>query len=52
VLTGYVLDEAAAQAAADVAFQSAVTHSETTFKPELGRRTLVRALLDAAALEV
>jgi xanthine dehydrogenase YagS FAD-binding subunit len=46
------LDEAAARAAADLAFASAVTHGDNDFKPELGRRTLVRALLECAALRV
>jgi xanthine dehydrogenase YagS FAD-binding subunit len=51
-LAGRALDEQAAQDAADAAFAGAITHPETAFKPELGRRTLVRALLDAAALEL
>jgi xanthine dehydrogenase YagS FAD-binding subunit len=51
-LTGRVLDESSACDAADAAFAGAVVHSETGFKPELGRRTLVRALLDAALLEI
>ncbi len=51
-LTGRRFDEGAAEAAAVEAFRDAVVHEETGFKPELGRRTLVRALLDAAALEV
>ncbi len=51
-LVGRRFDEAAAEAAAAEAFRNAVVHEETGFKPELGRRTLVRALLDAAALEV
>jgi xanthine dehydrogenase YagS FAD-binding subunit len=51
-LRGRRLDEAAARAAAEAAFAHAVTHGETAFKPELGRRTLVRALLQAKAMEV
>ncbi len=51
-LGGRRFDEAAAEAAAVEAFRDAVVHEETGFKPELGRRTLVRALLAAAALEV
>jgi len=51
-LVGHALDEASARRAAEVAFEGAVTHGEDAFKPELGRRTLVRALLEAAALEV
>jgi xanthine dehydrogenase YagS FAD-binding subunit len=52
VLTGRVLDEASAAEAAHEAFAGAVVHRETAFKPELGRRTLVRALLEAARMEV
>jgi xanthine dehydrogenase YagS FAD-binding subunit len=44
------LDEAAAEAAARVAFVGAVTHGGNDFKPELGRRTLMRALLEARDL--
>lgn len=52
VLRGKRLDERTARDAAGAAFAAAVTHGENDFKPELGRRTLVRALLEAAALEV
>jgi xanthine dehydrogenase YagS FAD-binding subunit len=51
-LRGRRLDEAAANAAAQAALAGAVTHDETRFKPELGRRTLVRALMECAAMEV
>jgi xanthine dehydrogenase YagS FAD-binding subunit len=51
-LRGRPLDEAAARRAADAAFAAAVTHGQNAFKPELGRRTLVRALLQAATMEV
>ena len=51
-LAGRRLDEASAGEAAEAAFAGAVTHSETGFKPELGRRTLVRALLEAARMEL
>lgn len=51
-LTGRRLDEAAAQDAAEAALAGAVTHGENDFKPELGRRTLVRALLETADMEV
>jgi xanthine dehydrogenase YagS FAD-binding subunit len=51
-LRGRPFSEAAAQAAAEAAFAGAVTHDETRFKPELGRRTLVRALTQCAAMEV
>jgi xanthine dehydrogenase YagS FAD-binding subunit len=51
-LRGKVLDEETARKSAEAAFAAAVTHGENDFKPELGRRTLVRALLSAKALEV
>jgi xanthine dehydrogenase YagS FAD-binding subunit len=51
-LRGRPLTEASAQAAAEAAFADAVVHGETRFKPELGRRTLVRALLQCAAMEI
>jgi xanthine dehydrogenase YagS FAD-binding subunit len=49
-LAGRVPDETAAQEAAEAAFAGAVTHGDNDFKPELGRRTLVRALLAAAKM--
>jgi xanthine dehydrogenase YagS FAD-binding subunit len=49
-LTGQRLDEASAEAAAKAAFAGAVTHGGNDFKPEIGRRTLVRALLAARDL--
>jgi xanthine dehydrogenase YagS FAD-binding subunit len=52
LLQGKRLDEPVARAAAQAAFAGAVIHGENNFKPELGRRTLVRALLEAKALEV
>jgi len=52
ILRNKPLDEAAAHAAAQVAFKGAVTYGANDFKPELGRRTLVRALLEAKALEI
>jgi len=52
VLRGQRLDETSAQKAAEAAFADAIIHGDNAFKPELGRRTLVRALLQAAALEV
>ena len=51
LLRGKPLTEATAQAAAGATFRDAVVHTETAFKPELGRRTLMRALFEAAALE-
>jgi xanthine dehydrogenase YagS FAD-binding subunit len=50
-LLGRVLDEPAAKQAAEAAFASAATHGGNDFKPELGRRTVVRALLAAAEKE-
>ena len=50
-LTGKPLTEANADRAAHVAFQGAVIHGDNDCKPELGRRTLVRALLQAKAME-
>ena len=49
---GQVLDEADAGRAAEAAFRGAKAHGENDFKPELGRRTLVRALLEAARMEM
>jgi xanthine dehydrogenase YagS FAD-binding subunit len=51
-LRGKALDENIARAAAEAAFASAVSHGQNDYKPELGKRTLVRALLQAKALEV
>jgi len=50
-IAGKPLNEATAQLAADVAFARAQTLSDNAFKPELGRRTLVRALLQAGNME-
>jgi xanthine dehydrogenase YagS FAD-binding subunit len=50
VLIGKQLDEAAAEAAAATALQGAKTHGHNDYKPELARRTLVRALLQAQAM--
>jgi xanthine dehydrogenase YagS FAD-binding subunit len=52
MLKGRRLDEASATEAAELALQDAVTHGENGFKVELGRRTLVRALLETAAMDV
>ena len=51
-LVGKPLDRAAAEGAARTAFAGAKIHGDNGFKPELGRRTLVRALLAAKAMEV
>jgi len=48
-LKGQRLTEAVARHAAEAAFAGAVTYGENDFKPELGRRTLVRALMTAGA---
>ncbi len=47
-----MLDEASAGRAAEAAFRDAKTHGENDTKPELGRRTLVRALLEAKRMEI
>ncbi len=49
-LNGRTLDEASATAAAHAAFADADTREHNTYKVPLGRQTLVRALLQAAAL--
>ena len=49
-LRGKRLDEASASVAAQAALQGAVTHGHNDYKPELARRTLVRALLQARDL--
>ena len=50
-LTGGTLDEAAAKAAAEVAFAGAATRKDNAYKVPLGKETLVRALLEAAKME-
>jgi xanthine dehydrogenase YagS FAD-binding subunit len=51
-LTGKPLTEANAAAAATAALKGAKTHGNNDFKPELARRTLIRALLQAKAMPV
>jgi xanthine dehydrogenase YagS FAD-binding subunit len=51
-LKGKRLDEQSAAAAASLAFTSAAPRTHNAFKIELGKRTLVRALHQAAALEI
>jgi xanthine dehydrogenase YagS FAD-binding subunit len=51
LLTGQPLTEANAEIAARTALAGAVTHGDNDYKPELGRRTLVRALMQAKARE-
>ena len=49
-LSGKLLTEASAEAAAAVALESAVTHGYNDYKPELARRTLIRALMQAKSM--
>ena len=51
-LTGKPFDGAALQQAADAAFADARGLEHNAFKIELGKRTLMRALAHAAAMEV
>jgi xanthine dehydrogenase YagS FAD-binding subunit len=51
-LAGKALTEESATIAAQMALAGAVTHGGNDYKPELGRQTLVRALLQAAAMEI
>ena len=51
-LIGRVPDEASCQLAADIAFADARPREHNAYKPALGRQTVVRALLQAAAMEV
>jgi xanthine dehydrogenase YagS FAD-binding subunit len=51
-LEGKRLDETSAQMAADAAFGTAKSFGENGFKLELGRRTLVRALLQASTMSI
>ncbi|MBM6593290.1 FAD binding domain-containing protein [Microvirga pudoricolor] len=51
-LKGGTLDESSAKAAAQAAFEPARAQGDNHFKIELGQATLVRALLDAASLEI
>jgi xanthine dehydrogenase YagS FAD-binding subunit len=50
-LIGRAPDEASCQLAADIAFAAARPLHHNAFKPMLGRQTIVRALLQAAAME-
>ena len=51
-LAGKRLDEAAAMDAAEVAFADARAYQHNAFKIELGKATLVRALLQVKAMEI
>ena len=50
MLTGKPLTEASAEAAAKHAFAGAVGHGNNDYKAELGRRTVVRALMQAMSM--
>ncbi|MEY2411037.1 MAG: xanthine dehydrogenase YagS FAD-binding subunit [Verrucomicrobiota bacterium] len=52
VLKGKKLDEAAARAAGEAAFGGAQTREHNLYKVSLGRRTLERALLETASMEI
>jgi xanthine dehydrogenase YagS FAD-binding subunit len=52
ILAGKMFSDALAHKAAEAAFASAVTHGQNDYKPELGRRTLRRALTEAVAMEI
>ena len=49
-LRGRALDETSANAAADAALRGAITRGHNAYKPELARRTLVRALVRVAGM--
>jgi xanthine dehydrogenase YagS FAD-binding subunit len=51
-LRGQTLDEATAMKAADAAFAGARTRPRNAFKVPIGKETIVRALLEAKAMEV
>jgi xanthine dehydrogenase YagS FAD-binding subunit len=52
LLHGRMLDEQAAAEAADAALAGAAIHGDDHFKIELGKRTMVRALLETRDMEV
>lgn len=52
LLKGKILDEALAMRAADVAFRDARARTQNAFKIPVGKRTLVRALLETQAMQV
>jgi xanthine dehydrogenase YagS FAD-binding subunit len=51
-LRGQPINDATVRHAAEIAFAEARPHGQNAFKIELGKRTLVRALLAAAAMEI
>jgi xanthine dehydrogenase YagS FAD-binding subunit len=52
ILTGERLNDEILNAAAEAAFEDAIPHRHNAFKVELGKRTLVRALRETAAMEI
>jgi xanthine dehydrogenase YagS FAD-binding subunit len=52
ILTGEPLTDAILNTAAKVAFRDAVARGDNAFKIELGKRTLLRALRETAAMEI
>jgi len=52
VLKGKPLDDTSKRAAANAAFTSAQAQEHNAFKIDLGKRTLIRALDEAAAMEI
>src|SRR5262249_58979038 len=52
MLRGKAVDETTSRAAAGVAFARAHTHGHNAFKVELGKRTLIRALEQAATMGI
>jgi xanthine dehydrogenase YagS FAD-binding subunit len=50
-LRGQPLDEESAATAAEIAFANAIPREHNAYKIPLGKRTLVRALLETASLE-
>jgi xanthine dehydrogenase YagS FAD-binding subunit len=52
MLIGKPLTESGAAAAAAAALKGAISNGHNDYKPELARRTIVRALLEAKALQV
>jgi xanthine dehydrogenase YagS FAD-binding subunit len=52
VLNGKPLDETNARRAAEVAFAGATTRGDNDYKRELGKRTVVRGLLQAAQINI
>ena len=51
-LTGKSLTQATAESAANIALYGAKTHGHNDYKPELAKRAIVRALLEAQALKL